>query len=267
MQGIAAGEEAAWCLWCALRQRAPPPLLVALLRRLDKHGTLSMDAGQAALLALLQPAAPLLPPDAEHRRWMQRCLSAPPHLHSVHVAVLASVRWQRSRCTAMRGKCEAQLSYCGAFLPARRLLRAVVLAAEADGQEVDERLMQLYSDCLLGQAQPDADTDAGVESSHGQSLLPPPPQPGWCHKVWCYAPAGEAPAASLAAVASLEAAVAERRRAWLASQQPRSQQGQRQQAGALPACPPAATGDGSRGLLALHVSLNLLEGGTGCHEW
>lgn len=151
--------------------------------------------------------------------------------------------------------------------PARRLLRAVVLAAEADGQEVDERLMQLYSDCLLGQAQPDADTEEGAESSHGQALLPPPPQPGWCYKVWCYAPAAEAPAASLAAVASLEAAVAELRRAWLASQQPRSQQGQRPQAGTLPSCSPAATGDGSRGLLALHVSLNLLEGGTGCHEW
>lgn len=68
MQAIAAAGEPAWRLWCALHQRAPPALLVALLRRLDEQGLLSVDAGQAALLSLLQPAAPLLPPDAEHRR-------------------------------------------------------------------------------------------------------------------------------------------------------------------------------------------------------
>ncbi|KAI7837557.1 hypothetical protein COHA_008572 [Chlorella ohadii] len=187
---------------------------------LDEQGLLSIDAGQAALLDLLQPAAPLLPPDAEHRR---------------------------------------------------RVLRAVVLAAEADGQEVDERLMQLLSDCLL--AQPPTDGDAAnsggcsTDSSLAQALLPPPPQPGWCYKLWSYGPVGEAPAASLAAVASLERAVAAQRQAWLAKHKHDLQQGQRQQLGALPACPPAATGDGSHGLLALHVSLNLLEGGTGCHEW
>ena len=153
----------------------------------------------------------------------------------------------------------------------RRVLRAVVLAAEADGQEVDERLMQLLSDCLL--AQPPTDGDAAnsggcsTDSSLAQALLPPPPQPGWCYKLWSYGPVGEAPAASLAAVASLERAVAAQRQAWLAKHKHDLQQGQRQQLGALPACPPAATGDGSHGLLALHVSLNLLEGGTGCHEW
>ncbi|PRW60868.1 methyltransferase family [Chlorella sorokiniana] len=179
-----------------------------------------MDAGQAILLALLQPAAPLLPPDAEHRR---------------------------------------------------RLLRAVVLAAEADGQEVDEQLMQLYSECLLGAPQPVEDTadcePSSSSDSSVQALLPPPPQPGWCYKAWCYAPAWEAPAASLAAVEALEQAVAKQHHAWLAQHETAAQQGQQQQAGALPRCPPAAAGDGSRGLLALHVSMNLLEGGTGCHEW
>lgn len=70
MQGTTTAGEAAWRLWCASRQRAHPPLLLALLRQLDEQGLLSIDAGQAALLDLLQPAAPLLPPDAEHRRWV-----------------------------------------------------------------------------------------------------------------------------------------------------------------------------------------------------
>lgn len=75
----AAGGATALHLWCALHQRAPPALLVALLRQLDDQGKLSIDAGQAALLALLQPAAaPLLPPDAEHRR----CGVGMPALHA-----------------------------------------------------------------------------------------------------------------------------------------------------------------------------------------
>lgn len=155
--------------------------------------------------------------------------------------------------------------------PNRRLLRAVVLAAEADGQEVDEALMQLYSDCLLGQQQLQQDDSldglAGAGgSSAGLRLLPPSPQPGWCYKLWSYAPAAESPAATLAAAEALQRAAGEQRRAWLA----RQAQGEQQQQGTpdVPPCfPPATAGDGSRGLLALHVSLNLLEGGTGCHEW
>lgn len=142
----------------------------------------------------------------------------------------------------------------------------MVLAAEADGQEVDEQLMQLYSNCLLGQQLHCTDSHASGDSNASGSLLPPPPPPDWCYKLWSYAPAGEAPAALLAAAAALQRAAAERQQVWLESHQ-NDDRGQQQQAGTLPPCPPAAVGDGSRGLLALHVSLNLLEGGTGCHEW
>lgn len=152
--------------------------------------------------------------------------------------------------------------------PNRRLLRAAVLAAEADGCEVDEALMQLYSSCLLGQQHDGAlDRAGGADgSSPDASLLPPAPPPGWCYKQWTYAPAAESAAATLAAAEALQRAVGERRRAWL-SQQGQGEQPQQHAPDAPPCFPPATAGDGTHGLLALHVSLNLLEGGTGCHEW
>lgn len=147
----------------------------------------------------------------------------------------------------------------------------MVLAAEADGQEVDDRLMQLYSDCLLGQHPQHDDAPGcagGPDAGHPRPRpLPPPPQPGWCYKLWSYAPAGEPPAATLAAAQALQQAVAEGQRAWLTQRGQGEQQQQQRRLDVLPCFPPATVGDGTRGLLALHVSLNLLEGGTGCHEW
>lgn len=143
----------------------------------------------------------------------------------------------------------------------RRVLRAAVLAAEADGEEASEELMQLYSACLMGQTLP----IGNGSSSLPESLLPPPPQPGWCYKLWSYGPSDEPAAATLQHLAALEQRVAELRQRHLAQQQQQQKQPPFTADEGLPAA--AAAGDARRGLLALHVSLNLLEGSTGCHEW
>jgi hypothetical protein len=130
----------------------------------------------------------------------------------------------------------------------RRVLRAVILEAEQQGQEVCEELMQVYSDCLIGRP----------SSNDGSSLMTPPPQPGWCYKLYAYAPTAAPLASVIESLAALESqALKECARSQQQQQQPQ-QQGQQ----AAVTC-----GDGLRGLLALHASLNLLEGGTGCHEW
>lgn len=159
--------------------------------------------------------------------------------------------------------------------PCRRVLRAAVLAAEEDGQEVHEELMQLYSACLLGAPAVAAASRCDAGGSEGGSQPTAPPQPGWCYKLFAYAPASEAGADTMACLAGLERRAAQLRCSARedAERQPPQGEGaeqlQREEEGAaqpgLPAA--AALGNGRHGLLALHVSLNLLEGGTGCHEW
>lgn len=142
----------------------------------------------------------------------------------------------------------------------RRVLRAAVLAAEADGEEVCEALYARYSACLLGHAVGSCSGDGGASEDSAAALLPPPPQPGFCYKLWSYGPACEPAGATLQCVAALEQRVLRERQRFTPQHQ-----GQRQQQQQV--LPAAAAGDARHGLLALHVSLNLLEGGTGCHEW
>lgn len=149
------------------------------------------------------------------------------------------------------------------------MLRAAVLAAEADGEEVCEQLYARLSACLLGQPLGGCgDDDDSSCSGAAAALLPPPPPPGFCYKLWSYGPAGEPAAATLQRLAALEQQVAQQRQLY-AQQQQEQRQRSRQQGKCEPASqlPPATAGDGRHGLLALHVSLALSEGGTGCHEW
>lgn len=146
----------------------------------------------------------------------------------------------------------------------RRVLRAVVLAAEQDGQEVCEELMQLYSARLLGQA-------GAVGGGSSTALLAAPqPQPGWCYKLYGYAPAGEPTAATWHRMGVLDRQAVERcqqeQQHWRQELDGQQQGEEDGEPGLLPPLPVTA-GDARHGLLALHVSLNLLEGGTGCHEW
>ena len=180
-----------------------------------------------------------------------------------------------------------------AILPCRRVLRAVVLAAEQDGQEMCEELMELYSSCLL--AQPGSAVTASISGHSGSSgsesgqngsselergsgsgglCLAPPAQPGFMYKIYAYAPAGEGLAATVQRLGDLEHQALQRCRS-------RSRQQQQEQQQAVPVDAdadadadenqqqplPVTAGDGRHGLLALHLSRNLFEGGTGCHEW
>lgn len=255
----------------ALQQRQPPALLCSLLRQLQDDGSVG-EAAQLALLHLLLPPAPLLPRDADYER---RVLFAPatcwpglaaapcmlPHGQLVHVSA------DTPRTT---------------LSPRRRVLRALVLAAEQDGREVAEAAMAAYSACLLGRgaaacgsglAGSDAaggDCDAGLAAAAGPLL--PPPQPGFCYKLWSYAPASQPPALTLQRLERLERRAAERLQRLQQAQSGALKSEEGLDAGAAdgsgePAAVAVTAFDAQHGLLALRVSLNLLEGGTGCHEW
>ncbi|KAL4428674.1 hypothetical protein ABPG77_009780 [Micractinium sp. CCAP 211/92] len=171
------------------------------------------------------------------------------------------------------------LSLTAAMLPVdeeykRRVLRAAVLAAEEDGQEVCEELMEQYSACLVGPAAAGWDAPTGGDSGRGSWPAAAPPRPGWCYKQFAYAPAGEAAADTMLHLTALEQRAAQMLSSCEAPAEQQAccekgqQQEQQERGGAhLAAHAAAAQGDGRRGQLALHVSLNLLEGGTGCHEW
>lgn len=134
--------------------------------------------------------------------------------------------------------------------------------------------MELYSGCLLGPAAAGWDAPPGGDSGRGSGPAAAPPRPGWCYKQFAYAPAGEAAADTMLHLTALEQRAAqmlsscEARAEQQACCEKGQQQEQQERGGAyLAAHAAAAQGDGRRGQLALHVSLNLLEGGTGCHEW
>lgn len=151
----------------------------------------------------------------------------------------------------------------------------MVLAAEQGGDEVDEELLQLYCTCLLSpaaspfrageggghcssgwgsggqqsseqeeagreekEAEPEEVQEESLEGGFPESTGALPP--GWGRKLWFYSPAAEPPAAALPRLTDLERASLRRRH---------------------------TVGDATHGLMVLQVSHNLLEGGTGCHEW
>lgn len=97
----------------------------------------------------------------------------------------------------------------------RRLLREAALAAEAQGNEVSEELMDLLAADLLGRL-PDGDEADDEGGDGGSAARPPPPQPGWCYKLWSYAPEGEAPGRTLQTLAALEEQAKQARR-WASS--------------------------------------------------
>lgn len=111
----------------------------------------------------------------------------------------------------------------------RALLKAAVLAAEAAG-EVDEALMQAFT-CFL------------TPCPHPKDLAPAAlAKEGWSHKVYAYAPAAEPQPVALQRLADFEDRM-------------------------LTGKHGTAVGDASHGFIALNLTSDLFQGGTGCHEW
>ena len=124
---------------------------------------------------------------------------------------------------------------CYAYWYARQLLKAVSLAAERDGQELNDGLAELQTSLLLEPPhvrsvvacmhQHDTSTismddyDGGVQTVQGGT--------SWCHKTYCYGPTSDDSLPQYAI------------------------DGPHQDAG----------------FISLRLSHNLIEGGTGCHEW
>jgi hypothetical protein len=145
----------------------------------------------------------------------------------------------------------------------RRVLKAVVLAAEQDGV-INEEVIEMYTASLLNQA---FDTDAVL----------PEPSPGWAYKIYSYAPAAEPLASTLQHLNALEQQVVDRCRRQQQQQQQQQQEQEMEEQQQQPEQEMeqlqvqeqvvVSTGDRRHGLLALRLSLNLLEGATGCHEW
>ena len=99
---------------------------------------------------------------------------------------------------------------------------------------------------------------AGTEDSGAEPQQPAPqpePQPGRCYKQFAYAPVDEPAHVTLRAFDQLQADMCE---AWQRQLQQRRQR----------EAPEVFTlGSCTRGLLVLHTSAALSDGGTGCHEW
>jgi hypothetical protein len=176
-------------------------------------------------------------------RWRCRCLLGQAAAPQVIVSILsqlpgawspANQRWFVQECINHR----LNVAFPRSPTYERAVLRAAVLAAEAGAGEVDESLMEAFTRHLRAPVEPPPAEVGGHHSQHTALAL----QAGWRYKLYAYAPASAAAADVQRRTAALEREIAA-------------------------AGDGVAVGDGQYGIMAVHLTNSMFEGGTGCAEW